>query len=115
MTPKTIQKAPVGWRFYTADFSLQAAGLSETGRVLLIRSPEEKVRWHQQGEAIKDREDCPPLFIEGEGETFEDAMRDAESKTQDALPIAPVDGERQRSEHCKEECGTEGATVLKRS
>ena len=82
-----IQRAPKGWRFLTADFSLQAAGKSSTGHVMLIRAPEEKALWHQQSEATKERDDGLPLYVSGEGETFADAMVDAEIKALAALPI----------------------------
>ncbi len=83
----TIQKAPAGWRFYSADFSSQASGGSHTGAVLLIRDPEEKARWHQQSEDSKERMDGPPLYVSGHGKTFEDALADAGSKALAALPI----------------------------
>ena len=83
----TIQQAPAGWRFMSADFSLQAAGKSTFGSVMLIRDPEEKVRWHQQDEATKERADGPPLYVSGKGETFEAAMADAEIKTLSAPAI----------------------------
>lgn len=75
-----IQAAPDGWRFLTADFSLQAAGKSEVGSVLLVRDPEAKARWHQQNEETKESDDGPPLYILGEGSTFTTAMTDASRK-----------------------------------
>lgn len=54
---------------------------------MLIRDPEAKARWHQQYEATKDRDDGPSLYVSGEGETFDDAMADAEAKALAALPI----------------------------
>lgn len=82
-----IQSAPEGWRFSTADFSLQASGKSATGSVMLIRAPEEKARWHQQSEETKERDDGPPLYVSGEGITFATAMTDASRKALEAAPI----------------------------
>ena len=88
-----IQTAPDGWRFSTADFSLQAAGKSETGSVTLIRDPEAKARWHQQSEEAKERDDGPPLYVFGEGATFATAMTDASRKAYEAAPIETPNAE----------------------
>ena len=95
-----IQTAPDGWRFSTADFSLQAAGKSETGSVMLIRDPEAKARWHQQSEEAKERDDGPPLYVSGEGATFATAMTDASRKAYEAAPIETPNMQVEGAEGC---------------
>lgn len=70
-----------GWRFYTADFSIQASGKvgkhGSTGRVMLVRAPEEKARWNMLSDEEMDAPDCPELYIVGRGVTFEEAIANA--------------------------------------
>ena len=84
-----MQSAPEGWRFCTADFSMQACRGLATGTVLLIRDPDAKKAWHLQPEEVKAADDCPPLYISGEGKTFDEAMRDAWGKSLLAKSIVP--------------------------
>ena len=70
-----------GWRFYSADFSLQASGKSEVGSVTLVRDPKNKVLWHKLIQAMDDgiiakpsSEDYPELYISAEGKTVEAAV-----------------------------------------
>ena len=82
-----IQTAPDGWRFSTADFSLQAAGKSAVGWVTLIRDPMAKEQWHQQSEGTKESDDGPPLYVSGSGKTFATAMTEASRAALKAAPI----------------------------
>jgi hypothetical protein len=73
-----------GWRFHSADFSRQAAGEIVTGVVILVRAPEEKKKWHLMSEEMKDEID---LFVNGHGETIEEAIIDANMAAAHARPI----------------------------
>lgn len=78
-----------GWKFSTADFSVQAAGKQNAkGSVMLVRAPEERARWHAMSEADKEDENGPPLYVTGEGLTFEDAIVNANLKAAHAKPIS---------------------------
>ena len=66
---------PKGWSFYSADFSRQAMGTSNFGNVMLIRDTEEQKRWHKLPESVKDcTEECPPLYVYGQGANIENAI-----------------------------------------
>ena|ERR1700690_552992 len=80
-------KPPPGWAFCVADFSVQAAGVGETGTVRLVRDAENKARWHRQSEAYQDAIDGPDLYVFGEGVTFQEAMQNAVTAALSALPI----------------------------
>lgn len=67
-------KVPDGWRFFTADFSLQAAGKSETGSVMLIRDHAGKARWHAFSDEVQE---LVPLYVSGNGRTVDEAISDA--------------------------------------
>jgi|688.fasta_scaffold171619_4 hypothetical protein len=72
----TCTTTPAGWRFYSADFSCNG----KRGQVLLERTPEQKALWHNMDDEVKESEYCPPLYIRGDGYTFEEAMKDAFDK-----------------------------------
>jgi hypothetical protein len=77
-----------GWRFHSADFSVQANGKDNaTGIVTLVREPTEKARWHKMPEEIKEGEDAPPLYVIGHGMTLEDAIISANLAAAHAKPI----------------------------
>ena len=77
-----------GWRFSTADFSLQASGKERMGMVLLIREPSQKKVWNLLPQSIlEDDEICPPLYVSGLGETLEEAVKDANEKARKARPV----------------------------
>jgi hypothetical protein len=80
---KGIKRQPLsidGWRFYTADFSVQASHDNEwMGNVRLMRSPEQVELWGKLPDEIIDSGDCP-LFITGRGYTFNEALQDAEQR-----------------------------------
>lgn len=63
-----------GWKFHTADFSLQAAGKSKLGQVKLVRDLENRRKWHLQDEETIESDDCPPLYAKGSGDTIENAI-----------------------------------------
>lgn len=78
-----------GWRFQSADFSVQAGGKpGATGFVTLVRSPEEKARWHQMSEDEKEDDSGPPLYVIGHGITLEDAIVSANLAAAHARPIS---------------------------
>ncbi|MFA5377803.1 MAG: hypothetical protein WC455_18780 [Dehalococcoidia bacterium] len=73
-----MQETIEGWRFYSADFSIQATEAHDgTGTVTLIRAPDERERWHRMTE--EEQELCP-LFVRGEGRTITEALTDAYTK-----------------------------------
>lgn len=76
-----------GWKFLSADFSILAAGGNTPGRVTLVRSPEDRVRWHQMTEEQKEDENGPELYVYGRGLTFEEALREANENAVKAKPI----------------------------
>ena len=78
-----------GWRFASADFSVQAAGMSgdAVGSVTLVRSPDERNRWHSLPEEMKDDGDGPDLYVTRQGLTFEEALANANLAAAHALPI----------------------------
>ena len=63
-----------GWRFYTADFSLQSAGKSDVGNVTFRRDPENTKKWLELSE--EDRENTD-LHITASGKTIIDAIINA--------------------------------------
>ena len=78
-----------GWRFQSADFSIQAGGNeTATGFVTLVRSPEEKARWHKMSEEDKEDDNGPPLYVVGHGMTLEDAIVSANLVAAHAKPIS---------------------------
>ena len=77
-----------GWRFYSADFSVQANSyVPMTGWVMLMRSPSEKAKWHKMPEKMKDDDNGPPLYVVGRGLTIEDAIISANQLAANAKPI----------------------------
>ena len=71
-----------GWAFMSADFSVQSSGKSgATGEVWLIRSPQDRARWHTLAE---DEQDNIDLYVVGNGLTLEDAIQDANSRAAEA-------------------------------
>ena len=77
-----------GWRFCTADFSIQAAGRGTIGRVMLIREPSEVAKWHLIPDEVREDEKlCPPLYMHGEGETLEEAITNANLGAAHARPV----------------------------
>lgn len=77
-----------GWKFYSADFSVQAAGNERAkGRVMFVRSPEERARWIAMSDIERESEDGPPLYVIGEGLTIEDAIVTANMAAAHAKPI----------------------------
>lgn len=81
-------KIEEGWRFNSADFSIQAAGNSGAkGSVTLIRSPEEKERWHAMPDELKEDYEGPPLTVIGRGLTLEYAIINANLAAAHAKPI----------------------------
>ena len=77
-----------GWRFRGADFSTLVTGDgSETGSVTLVRSPEERKRWHQMPNELLEADDGPPLYVTGRGVTFEIALAEANALAESAKPI----------------------------
>ncbi len=71
-----------GWAFYSADFSGVATGFPgmTVGNVLLIRDIENKAKWHEMSDEDKESPEGPPLYVQGVGRTFEDAIANANAK-----------------------------------
>ena len=76
---------PEGWAFSTADFSLQACGVSEFGGVMLIRTGADRAAWHAL--TVEPRE-VIPLYVSGTGRTVAEAIASA-SKNCTPLPATP--------------------------
>ena len=88
MTEEVTMEIEAGWRFQSADFSVQASGKdSATGIVTLVRAPAEKARWHQMPEDLKEADNGPPLYMIGHGITIEDAIASANIAAAHAKPI----------------------------
>ena len=65
---------PEGWGFSSADFSLQASGVSEFGGVMLIRTGADRADWH----ALTDEQrEVIPLYVSGTGRTVAEAIASA--------------------------------------
>jgi hypothetical protein len=78
-----------GWRFQSADFSVQASGKDNaSGFVTLVRAPAEKTRWHKMPEEMKEDDNGPPLYVIGHGMTLEDAIVSANIAAAHAKPIS---------------------------
>lgn len=81
-----------GWRFFSADFSVQANRGDDDvyGHVMLMREPTDRFRWHQMPEDAKAADDGPPLYVVGRGLTLEDAVHAANAAALRAKPIPEV-------------------------
>ena len=80
-----------GWRFFSADFSMQASGKDTAhGVVTFVRSPDQKDLWHKMPKELIESEDCPPLYVSGKGLTFDDAFNNAIIESVNAKPIPVV-------------------------
>ncbi len=80
-----------GWKFYNADFSVQASGCLVGGSVRLIRSPQNVQKWHEMDDDLKDSEDGPELYVQGTGFTIEEAIASANVAAFNAKPIPTGD------------------------
>ena len=81
MANDIIKHVPEGWVFHTADFSVPARkGTKFRGSILLVRSPEQMELWYNLPEEVRESDDCPPMFISGEGYTLEEAFMNASAK-----------------------------------
>lgn len=86
MANDILKHVPEGWVFYTADFSMQARkGPKFGGHILLTRSPEQMELWYNLPDEVRESDDCPPMFISGEGYTLEEAIMNASVK-----PLLPA-------------------------
>jgi hypothetical protein len=74
---------PEGWTLYSADFSLQASGKSENGRVMLIRDNDGRKEWYKLSD--EDREQVA-LYAIGYGVTVNEATEDASQAASLAYP-----------------------------
>ena len=71
---------PEGWRFYTADFSMQATGKRNCGSVMLIRDEKGVAEWHKLPDDLKESDDGPPLYLSGTGKTLQEAIKEASAR-----------------------------------
>jgi hypothetical protein len=71
---------PEGWRFYTADFSMQATGKRNCGSVMLIRDEKGVAEWHKLPDDLKESDDGPPLYLSGTGKTLQEAIKKASAR-----------------------------------
>ena len=76
---------PEGWGFCSADFSLQASGVSEFGGVMLIRTGADRADWHLLTEVQKEE---VALYVSGTGRTVAEAIASA-AKNCTPLPSTP--------------------------
>ena len=75
---------PEGWRFYTADFSMQATGKRNCGSVMLIRDEKGVAEWHKLPADLKESDDGPPLYLSGTGKTLQEAIEEASARAIEA-------------------------------
>ena len=88
---KAIQ-IEAGWRFMSADFSVQANGKdSASGFVTLVRDPDEKSKWHNLPEKIREDDDGPPLYVVGHGHTLNEAITNANLMASHVKTISAMD------------------------
>jgi hypothetical protein len=68
----------IGWRFYSADFSINAVDTQgmKHGAVILIRDPIQRAAWHDLSET--EQMDIP-LYVSGRGVDLHTALQDANS------------------------------------
>jgi hypothetical protein len=79
-------KIEKGWRFYSADFSINAnEGNMYYGQVMFRRNSKNAKLWHLMSDELKDT--GPPLFVSGKGITLEEAIKDANKNARNAAPI----------------------------
>ena len=78
---------PEGWGFSSADFSLQASGVSEFGGVMLIRTGADRADWHS---LTDEQREVIPLYVSGTGRTVAEAIASA-AKNCTPLPTPPKD------------------------
>lgn len=69
-----MEQVPNGWEFYTADFSLKAAGNSSMGGVMLVRDQAGKKLWHSLPPEVQEK---VALYVSGAGPTLFKAVEDA--------------------------------------
>jgi len=73
-----------GWRFSTADFSVDG----QPGQVVLVRDTVQHERWCELLRvADGDLKELPPLFVRGTGMSFEDALVDANLAASHVEPL----------------------------
>lgn len=72
-----LPEVPKPYRFYTSDCSIEGRG-----SVLLTLTGQEKDDWFLQGEVLDamGNDLRIPLFVSGQGKTFEEAFYDAIDK-----------------------------------
>lgn len=68
----------IGWRFYSADFSINARDpqAMAPGTVILIREPAQREAWNKLSDSEKTDVE---LFVYGKGVDFHTALQDANS------------------------------------
>ena len=84
---------PDGWRFMTADFSVQAYGRTNAdsdGTVTFIRSPDQRARWHKLPDEVKEGDQIP-LYVAARGATLEEAFDRACKAAAEFNPIPEVE------------------------
>lgn len=69
-----MEQAPNGWEFYTADFSLKAAGNSSMGGVVLVRDQASRKLWRSLPPEVQEK---VALYVSGTGPTLFKAVEDA--------------------------------------
>lgn len=94
-----------GWAFHSADFSRQAAGETKKGGVMLVRDQYEKKKWHLMSEEMQEKVE---LYVNGFGETLEDAIIDANLAASHARPIVNNEDKKYKFQktYCSQ-CGSE--------
>lgn len=84
MNTDIFQAVPPGWRFYSADFSLNAHDSTRSGTVVLRRDEPGYRWWLSLPDA--DRETAK-LYVHGRGVTFTGALADAVQMASDARGV----------------------------
>ena len=80
----------IGWRFYSADFSCNAADpqAMKKGSVILKRDPAQMDAWHQLSDRQKDDFE---IFVYGVGVDFHTALEDANAVAMSEPNIVPTE------------------------
>lgn len=78
-----------GWRFCSADFSVQASGRNDhaLGHVLLVREPEAKARWLRLSDEEHEDPNGPELYVQGKGLTLLEALQNANERAKNAKVV----------------------------
>ena len=76
-----------GWKFYSADFSINVGDPLRDGSVSLRRDPDGLQRWLEAVDKIDDADDYPALWVVARGLTLENAIINANLLAESTPPL----------------------------